>query len=351
MRNVRISIIVPVYNAIEHVAESLSSIQSQTFKDWECICVDDGSSDESPDIVERFVANDARFRLIRQENLGPGGARNTGLDAARGEYFTFVDADDLLHPEILERLLDLATSRDVDLVVCDYLRFKSNDEFGKAVRNPELLAGKTDLHPAPLLPEMLDWRRFRVHPWGKLYLRARHGNVRFPHLFGPEDDCASFEFYGGSKRAVFSQMRLYGYRIVEEALTNSVAKYRNYIHGYAEAAIQCDTVSTKHGVGTDLKSQLVMKYVMEIFGLLYEMSTDPRIPKSEKRHLLTLARDGLKKIRRCVAGRYRTILPVNYIAYTAVCLRSLWLLRLWQWIKYPLAWWFKKRRTSPRTSA
>ncbi len=116
MGNTCISIIVPVYNAEAHVAECLSSIQSQTFKDWECICVDDGSTDESPSIVEQFALNDPRFRLIQQKNGGPGVARNTGLESAKGESFTFVDADDLVHPEMLKRLLGLVKTYGADLV-------------------------------------------------------------------------------------------------------------------------------------------------------------------------------------------------------------------------------------------
>lgn len=333
MGDICISIIVPVYNAQAYLEECLSSIQTQTFMDWECICVDDGSPDESTRIVEGFATKDARFRLIRQKNAGPGGARNTGLKEARGEYFTFVDADDIVHPEMLRRLLDLAQSHDADLVVCDYFRFESDDEFRISVQNPELLAGDTDVYSTSLLPEMLNWKKFRVHPWGKLYQRARHGKLRFPHLYGSEDAYASFDVYGHSNYAVFSKMRLYGYRIVEVGLMRSVSKYRNYIIGDAQVAVHCEAVLSEHGVSSAITAQLVMVYVMRIFFFLNEMSMDARLSEKDKRSLMALAHKGLRNIRRCVAGKYQIVPLVHYVPYSAVRLRALWLLILWQWVR------------------
>ena len=120
----------------------------------------------------------------------------------------------------------------------------------------------------PLLPEMVNWRKFRVHPVGKLYQRAGHGELRFPHLYGSEDAYVSFDVYGRSNCTVFSQIRLYGYRIVEDGLTRSVSKYRNYIIGDAQVAVHCDTICTEHGVSSTITAQLVMPYVMRIFFFL-----------------------------------------------------------------------------------
>ena len=105
MRPPLISIIIPMYNAQDFLSTCLTCIRNQTFSDWECICVDDGSLDDSVDIVSGFSRMDLRFKLIGQKNKGPGKARNTGMDHARGKYFTFVDADDIVHPQMLEILL------------------------------------------------------------------------------------------------------------------------------------------------------------------------------------------------------------------------------------------------------
>jgi CDP-glycerol glycerophosphotransferase len=101
----RISVIVPIYNVERYLAESLESAAGQTISDLEVIMVDDGSTDGSAAIAEGFAARDSRFRLLTQPNGGLSKARNTGIDAASGEYLAFLDSDDLLPLDAYERLL------------------------------------------------------------------------------------------------------------------------------------------------------------------------------------------------------------------------------------------------------
>lgn len=100
-----ISVIVPIYNVAEYLPRALDSILAQTYKDWEAILVDDGSTDDSPRIVDDYAAKDARFKVIHQSNGGVSAARNTGLDNASGEYIAWVDPDDVAHPDMLEKLV------------------------------------------------------------------------------------------------------------------------------------------------------------------------------------------------------------------------------------------------------
>ena len=97
----KISVVVPVYNAERYVGRTLDSVQAQTFGDWECVCVDDGSTDGSGAILDEYAAKDSRFRVIHQKNGGEGAARNAGMDAASGDLIAFLDADDRMHPEAL----------------------------------------------------------------------------------------------------------------------------------------------------------------------------------------------------------------------------------------------------------
>ena len=92
----KFSIIIPVYNVGKYLNDCLVSVMRQSFVDWECICVDDGSIDGSRDVIERFVALDKRFQLVAQDNVGVGGARNAGIDLAQGEWICFVDGDDYI---------------------------------------------------------------------------------------------------------------------------------------------------------------------------------------------------------------------------------------------------------------
>lgn len=119
MKEPKVSIIVPCYNAAKTVAETLESIQQQTLADWEAIVVDDGSTDDSADIINRYATNDERIRYVKQQNQGLASARNMGLQHAQGEFVNFLDADDLLLPEMLARTtLAFVDERESSVAYC-----------------------------------------------------------------------------------------------------------------------------------------------------------------------------------------------------------------------------------------
>ena len=113
-----VSVVTPLYNSSRHVDATLESLQAQTFRDWESILVDDGSTDDTPSRVERFLADD-RFSYVRQENLGIAAARNRGIRAARGEWIALLDHDDRWEPEKLERQLEAAARNRWNIVCSD----------------------------------------------------------------------------------------------------------------------------------------------------------------------------------------------------------------------------------------
>ena len=124
-----ISVIVPVYNVEEYLEECLDSIQCQTYSNIEVILVNDGSTDHSQDICERYCKQDPRFRLINQANKGLSGARNRGMTESKGEFITFVDSDDVLKDDMLEQLLKHMTSEEMeDIVECWYTNDKKEIE-------------------------------------------------------------------------------------------------------------------------------------------------------------------------------------------------------------------------------
>ena len=111
-----ISIIVPIYNVEKYVVGCLTSIQKQTYSDFEVICVNDGSTDRSAKLTQDFIKSDKRFRLINRENGGLSAARNTGIDNAKGAQIMFVDSDDYLHPQALETLIKAKQETQADVV-------------------------------------------------------------------------------------------------------------------------------------------------------------------------------------------------------------------------------------------
>ncbi len=112
----QVSIIVPVYNVEDYLERCLNSIQAQTLKKWECICIDDGSTDGSGAVLDAWAAKDARFVVIHKENGGTSTARNAGLEKARGEYIGFVDPDDWIESETYELAFDAAQRTGADIV-------------------------------------------------------------------------------------------------------------------------------------------------------------------------------------------------------------------------------------------
>lgn len=114
----KVSIIVPVYNCEDYLERCLDSIKGQTLTDWECIVINDGSSDNSGAVLERYASKDSRFRVIHQENRGVSAARNAGLGAAAGEYVGFVDSDDWIESNMFSILYTEALDTGSDIVVC-----------------------------------------------------------------------------------------------------------------------------------------------------------------------------------------------------------------------------------------
>ena len=122
-----ISIIVPVYNAEKYLPACVESLLSQTYGALEVILVNDGSKDGSAALCDTYAARDSRVRVIHQENQGVSTARNAGLDHAAGKYVAFVDADDYVKPDYLERLHGDMTAHDADFVTCCYEEISHGD--------------------------------------------------------------------------------------------------------------------------------------------------------------------------------------------------------------------------------
>lgn len=164
---VGVSVIVPVYNAERYLARGVDSILAQSFQDFELILVDDGSKDGSGAICDQYAAQDGRVKVIHQENAGVSTARNAGLEAACGEWVTFVDSDDMVLDCFLESLMN-AASRDerIDLAYCGYAIVEGSASV-KTYKSGTYI-GKEQVHDALSRTNLL----YRCSPWAKLYRRS-----------------------------------------------------------------------------------------------------------------------------------------------------------------------------------
>lgn len=117
---IMISVIIPVYNAEDYIDTPLRSLLKQSFQNFEVILVNDGSTDNSVDVIRKIIKTNTRFKIINQKNSGPGSARNKGVSEAKGQYISFLDSDDYFEPNFLEEMYKVAVDEDADIVVCDF---------------------------------------------------------------------------------------------------------------------------------------------------------------------------------------------------------------------------------------
>ena len=124
-----VSVIVPVYNAEKYIARCLNSLLTQTFGDIEIIAINDGSTDKSLSVINKLKEEDDRIKIIDQPNQKQGAARNKGLDVAKGDFITFVDADDWVDIDYIEKMLNCIKRHNTDIAAASSVRIKSSGKF------------------------------------------------------------------------------------------------------------------------------------------------------------------------------------------------------------------------------
>ncbi|OIK16335.1 glycosyl transferase [Bacillus sp. MUM 116] len=220
LKDVKVSVITPVYNVEEYIKETLDSLVNQTLDQVEIIMVDDGSSDRSPEIIEEYANKYNNIVLIKQENSGPGEARNNGLEAARGEFISFVDSDDLLPPDSLEIMYNSALKEQADVIIGTSMSFNSRETWFIAshLNNGVYIRGEKNL---VLNPELL----FSLGPCNKLYSSNITKSLRFPKgIHVTEDQPFVIEAYLKAKKIYTVDKIIYKYRSRETETNLSLSQ-------------------------------------------------------------------------------------------------------------------------------
>lgn len=217
--NPKVSIILPIYNQEKYLAKALNSLQAQTLKDIEIICVNDGSKDKSLEILNEYAQKDERIRIIDQKNQGCGASRNNGLKIAKGDYIAFLDPDDWFEPEALEKLYDKAETQKCDMVVFNFNRV---NEAGELLGKYNLKKRLQRFHDIKE-DENFTWQDVKprilggLHPasWNKLYKSEliKKNNVHFAKSNIAEDNVFVFGASLNSKSIGYSDECLYNYLI------------------------------------------------------------------------------------------------------------------------------------------
>lgn len=200
-----ISIIVPVYKVEPFLSRCVDSIIGQTFSNFELILVDDGSPDLCGEICDRYGAMDSRIQVIHKENGGLSDARNAGLGAARGDYICFVDSDDWVSPQYLEKLLESLQEADADICECEvYYTF---GEPCTQTGHSQLTVFNTE----QALRQLIQEGQLHQYVWNKIYRREMIGNITFPKGKTNEDEFWTYQIFGRAKKVVKISDVLYNY--------------------------------------------------------------------------------------------------------------------------------------------
>ncbi len=213
-----ISLVIPVYNAGKYILECLSSIQKQIFTDFEVIIINDGSSDNSKEIIEKFIVGDSRFILVHQENMGASAARNNGIKLARGEWLGFVDADDIISEQYLEGLYKATQKQDsVDWVQIPnvYEFYNSHKEKLNKWHIPKLSSND----------DLFFRHKYTVYIWGKLYRTSllKKFSIYFnQQLHILEDFVFNINFWDKAREVGYANSGEYNYRLSHGSLSRGV---------------------------------------------------------------------------------------------------------------------------------
>jgi glycosyltransferase involved in cell wall biosynthesis len=217
-----ISVIVPCYNQEDYIDECLESVYNQTYTHWECIIINDGSTDESEKIIKKWVALDSRFIYHKQNNVGLSSTRNKGLEIAKGKYIQFLDGDDTLSLQKFEKQIQLFTDT-IDIIICDY--FPVDNDTGSF---------RKDRYLTPF-PDVLNYKKDVVTRWEKNLSIPCHC-VLFkssliytkPHIFfditlpNHEDWLFWVQLFYKSKQITFSHEAYAHYRIRKDSMCTDV---------------------------------------------------------------------------------------------------------------------------------
>ncbi len=211
-----ISVIVPVYKVEQYLDRCVQSLLAQTYKNTEIILVDDGSPDECPAMCDAYAAQCEKIQVIHQENKGLSGARNSGIEAANGEFLAFVDSDDLWSPHFLESLYKALKESDADIAQCRW-EYMHGDELKEAYHPEakcECFTGREML--ANLF---IQTGAYYVVAWNKLYKRELFENIRYPEGRIHEDEATTYKLFDLAKKCVFVDNALYGYYVGGTSIT------------------------------------------------------------------------------------------------------------------------------------
>ncbi len=223
-----VSIITPCYNGAKYISETIDSVIAQSYDNWEMIIIDDGSKDNSAEIVRNYMENDGRIKFLQQANAGSAAARNNGIRSAEGQYIALLDADDIWETDFLSEQIAFMTEKDA---VCVYSSYKCIDENGNEILNPVICRSEIttkDMMVTNYIGCLTGIYNIERH--GKIYLREELKSMRDDYAYWLDIVKLEDKAYGNPK--VIAR-----YRVLANSTTGNKKKlikkqyrfYRDYL--------------------------------------------------------------------------------------------------------------------------
>lgn len=281
----KVSIIVPVYHVAPYLEQCISSLVNQTYTNIEIILVDDGGDDECPDMCRKYVQKDDRVVYVRKENGGLTSARKRGLETITGDFVMYVDGDDWLEPQTVQRVVETNTKYDADIILFGYKRVYENAVFESSIfEGSQQFVGEKvrRLHRmlvGPVDSELAHVERAEriVTTWGKFYRREIVDNAIFVserEVGSAEDAIFNLGVFADAKKCVYLDEYLYNYRKSNE---NSITKkYRGKLVEQWQCLYQhFESYIQKNELGQEYQEALNNRIALGMLGIgLNELESD-----------------------------------------------------------------------------
>lgn len=226
-----ISVIVPIYQVEQFLPKCIDSICNQTYQKLEIILVDDGSPDRCGEICDEYAKKDHRIRVIHKANGGLSDARNAGIQIAQGTFFSFVDSDDLIHPQMLEQLHTMAIQKEAQIAICQYAYLEENEEadFSKTIPSgPERWRMVSQMEAQELYFDKQQRVIYTV-AWNKLYRAELFEDIRYPKGKVHEDEFTTFKLLYEAKGIVVTDDVFYYYLVRSNSIMGKFNRKRFHL--------------------------------------------------------------------------------------------------------------------------
>lgn len=251
----------PIYNAKKDMSVAIESVLAQTYKALELILVDDGSCDGSSEICDSYARKDARVKVLHKQNEGCAAARNLALKVVKGDYISFVDSDDIVHPKTYELLIKNLEEYDSDISICSYKEFSENLPL-------EYIEGNNIeiFNNEQAIKELNENAKFTLALWSKVYRKELFYNEEFPLIKSSSDNFIAYRLLYKSKKIVYCNNQYYYYKVNPLSITHR--------KGYVNMHILYEGIKIVEYIKEKMPSQYVStayKYMLLSLGIYNTM--------------------------------------------------------------------------------